>query len=127
LKAADGDPLGAGARAGALFPGRPGVRDFWNKYAQRFIYPPAFDMPEVAGAVRYRFTVETAGGQRKTFAAAKPWASLQPIWAEVPEGIPPHGARLGCGGQRAWPLGRARVLPLARIRRDRGTASPAIR
>jgi maltose/maltodextrin transport system substrate-binding protein len=70
-----------------VFPGQPGVRPFWNKFSARFIYPPAFDLPEVPGAAAYHFTVHTAGGQDQRFSADKPWAPLSPVWAAVPEGV----------------------------------------
>lgn len=67
-------------------PGEPGKQPFWNEYAQRFIYVPAFDMPEVTGALSYRFTVTCSDGIVKQFTDEKPWAALSPIWDEVPEG-----------------------------------------
>lgn len=36
-------------------PGEPGKKPFWNNYAKRFIYTPAFDFTEVNGASTYRY------------------------------------------------------------------------
>lgn len=66
-------------------PGEPGVRPFWNGHAKRFVYAPAFDFPATAGAVSYRFKA-SSGGRIFTFDADRPWASLAPIWEEIPEG-----------------------------------------
>ena len=41
-------------------PGYEGRNPFWNKFAKKFIYAPAFDFPEVEGAVAYKFTVKPA-------------------------------------------------------------------
>ena len=42
-------------------PGYEGRNPFWNGFATKFIYAPAFGFPEVEGAARYRFTVEYLG------------------------------------------------------------------
>ena len=38
-------------------PGTEGRNPFWNEYAKKFTYAPAFDFKEVKGARSYRFTV----------------------------------------------------------------------
>ena len=48
-------------------PGIPGERPFWNINAHRFIYAPAFDLPEVEGAASYRFAIKAAGGRELMF------------------------------------------------------------
>ena len=42
-------------------PGTDGTHPFWNEYALKFIYAPAFDFPEQEGAAKYRFTLEDYG------------------------------------------------------------------
>jgi hypothetical protein len=67
-------------------PGNPGSQPFWNKFAQRFIYAPAFEMKEVNGASTYRFSITGSDGHVREFTAGKPWEPLSPIWGELPEG-----------------------------------------
>lgn len=93
-----------------VYPGEPGTRGFWNTYSERFIYAPVFDMPKVAGAVTYKFTIKSADGQSKEFTADKPWAALSPVWDEVPEGyanltvegMDASGKVVGKSGERAF-------------------------
>lgn len=68
-------------------PGVPGEKPFWNGYTKRFIWAPAFDLPEAPGATGYRFEIAmTEGGARFTFSAPKPWTPLSPVWNDLPEG-----------------------------------------
>ena len=66
-------------------PGIPGKTPFWNDYARRFIFAPAFDFKKTPGAAYYRFTAQARDGAH-TFEAEVPWAPLTPIWAELPVG-----------------------------------------
>ena len=94
--------------------GENGQGPFWNRYANKFIFCPAFDFEEVAQAASYRFTldyiddvwrkpVKYAHGtdvppmeevlasfepaqQTWTFTATSPKASLKPVWDEIPAG-----------------------------------------
>jgi len=66
-------------------PGAPGKTPFWNLYARRFIYAPAFDFSTVPGAACYRFTASSRAGER-SFEADLPWAPLSPIWPDLPVG-----------------------------------------
>lgn len=98
-------------------PGYEGRNPFWNGFATKFIYAPAFGFPEVEGAARYRFTVEYLGtemvqspryradqpvedpeprwilgegkpdGRSWTFEAAEPTACLAPVWNDIPVGL----------------------------------------
>src|SRR3954468_24554269 len=68
-------------------PGRHGGQPFWNRFALRFIYPPAFDFAEVDGAKSYRFVVVGADGESHEFTPERPDADLSPVWAKVPEGV----------------------------------------
>ena len=67
-------------------PGEPGKRPFWNKFAQRFIYPPAFDFAQIEGAKSYRFSVTGTDQKTRTFTAQHPTAALTPVWPQIPEG-----------------------------------------
>jgi hypothetical protein len=69
-------------------PGQPGSRPFWNAHAQRFIFPPAFDVKEVAGVDRYLYTlVSSADSLPRAFESTKPWHPLTPIWNALPLGV----------------------------------------
>ncbi|TLS49124.1 hypothetical protein FE782_27165 [Paenibacillus antri] len=70
-----------------LRPGVPGKSPFWNKYAKRFVYAPAFDLPLVPGASAYRFTVVGRDGLSRSFHADVPWAPLSPVWNDIPHGL----------------------------------------
>ncbi|TVY09238.1 hypothetical protein [Paenibacillus cremeus] len=72
-----------------LRPGKPGSEEapFWNKFAKRFVYAPAFDLPLVPGAAAYRFTVDAEDGITRSFEADVPWAALTPIWNDIPQGL----------------------------------------
>ena len=69
-------------------PGYEGKNDYWNAFSPKFIYAPAFDIKDVEGAVKYRFTVtpETEGSESYSFEAETPQAPLSPIWNEIPVG-----------------------------------------
>lgn len=70
-----------------LRPGEPGTKPFWNRFAKRFVYAPAYNLPTIPGASVYRFTVSTVEGETKTFTADVPWAPLTPIWNDIPHGL----------------------------------------
>ncbi len=68
-------------------PGIPGESPFWNEYARCFIYVPSFNLKPMDGAVSYRFTAKSSiNGKEYTFEAPNPWASLTPIWKDLPVG-----------------------------------------
>lgn len=67
-------------------PGYEGRNPYWNGYATRFLYAPAFDFLDVSGASQYAYIVK-AGGHEYTFRAAKPNLSLAPIWNDIPAGL----------------------------------------
>ena len=100
-----------------LNPIRPhteGRNDNWTGYCKKFTYAPVFDFEDVAGAVKYRFTVtpdiavneaavradddsEAQEAKKEkdevklaeksyTFTADSPDACLSPIWEEIPVG-----------------------------------------
>ncbi|MEE9463817.1 MAG: hypothetical protein V3V53_18415 [Bacteroidales bacterium] len=71
----------------AVHPGIPGETAFWNTYAERFIYAPAFDFQETESAENYRFSlVHDGASDTLTFIADKPWAPLSPVWDKVETG-----------------------------------------
>lgn len=62
-------------------------RPFWNAYATKFTYVPAFQFPRILKAYGYLFTAVDKDGVKHTFKADSPTASLAPIWAELPVGV----------------------------------------
>lgn len=68
-------------------PGIPGERPFWNTYAKRFIYAPAFDFKTVENAQKYRFElISLADSSTYSFESEQRFAPLSPVWADVPVG-----------------------------------------
>ena len=65
--------------------GFPGKRPFWNDYAQRFIYAPAFDLKAIEGADAYEFIATSdSTGQEFSFQSDAPWDPITPIWDDLP-------------------------------------------
>ncbi|MBP5719555.1 MAG: hypothetical protein J6W82_00650 [Bacteroidales bacterium] len=64
-------------------PASEGRNPCWNKFAKKFMYAPAFDVPAPSDAVSYRFTVSGEAGSW-SFTTDAPDASLAPIWNEIP-------------------------------------------
>ena len=82
------DELNAQALQEYLHPVHPGERGktpFWNKFATKYIYAPAFDFEDVENAVGYTFTAE-AGGQFFICGAENPRTAISDIWNEIPVG-----------------------------------------
>ena len=70
-----------------LRPGYEGRNPYWNVFAKRFLYAPAFDFKEVEGAKTYRFVVRSLEkGTEWTFLADAPWRPLSPVWNDIPVG-----------------------------------------
>lgn len=68
-------------------PGIPGERPFWNTYAKRFIFAPAFDYQAVNGATKYRYKIYSGGDSNiYSFVDQIPYAALSPVWAKIPVG-----------------------------------------
>ena len=65
-------------------PGTEGRNPFWNGFAKKFMYAPAFDFSEAAGAAEYLFTLTPEGGDPVTFRAKAPTAALSPVWDRLP-------------------------------------------
>ena len=66
-------------------PASEGRNPCWNKFAKKFIYAPAFDVPVPSDAISYRFTVSN-GSENWSFSASRPDASLAPVWNSIPPG-----------------------------------------
>lgn len=86
-------------------------RPYWNVFAKKFIYAPAFDFPTVADAHKYRYElVCAAGGQRLQFCGPTPTESLAPVWGRVPVGrveltisaLDRHGQVIATAGRRTF-------------------------
>lgn len=70
-------------------PGYEGRNPFWNGFAKKFIYAPAFDFKKIDGATAYRFTVTPKDKKTEgswSFTAKEPTAPLSPIWNDIPVG-----------------------------------------
>ena len=89
-------------------PGEPGKAPFWNVYAKRFIYAPAFDFKRIENAVKYRFEITSLKDSSAwRFESKVPWAPLSPVWASVPAGhfhlkvtgLSAKGESLGVAGE----------------------------
>lgn len=82
--------LQAAAECGALAtspcPGKGGI-PFWNAFSFQFMYVPAFQFPPIPGSKFYRYTATDELGGTHTFEASSSTANLEPIWAEIPEGV----------------------------------------
>lgn len=70
-------------------PGYEGRNPYWNEFAVKFIYAPAFDFKEVEGAAYYQYTItpkHNAEQKSWVMTAQKPNTSLSPIWQDVEVG-----------------------------------------
>jgi maltose/maltodextrin transport system substrate-binding protein len=67
-------------------PGTEGSNPFWNGFAKKFIYAPAFDFPEAPGAAEYLFTLRPSDAEPVSFRAGAPTAALTPVWNHLPCG-----------------------------------------
>ena len=86
----DYEKLNAQAALEYLEPLRPGYESrnpYWNVFAKRFIYAPAFDFHEREGAKEYRFVLTSKEDSTQwSFTADAPWRPLSPVWNEVEVG-----------------------------------------
>lgn len=112
----DYDALNRQANEEYLIPVRPGYEGknpYWNEFAVKFIYAPAFDFHTVKGAKSYRYTVtlkdKTFDG-KFAFTDKAPNKSLSPIWNQIPqgqvrlvvEGLDGDGNVVGVAGERSF-------------------------
>ena len=73
------EELNAQALEEYLQPVHPGIRGevpFWNKYATKYIYAPAFDFDDVENAVGYTYTAESRSSNNYTQGCMKKKAWL---------------------------------------------------
>ena len=90
-------------------PASEGRNPCWNKFANKFIYAPAFDFPIAEGAANYRYTVKV-GDETWSFTANEPTAPLTKIWRDVKvgeaelivEAMDASGAVIDTVGQRTF-------------------------
>ncbi len=75
------------SEATAAHPGGVNGRCFWNINSSQFMFAPSFQFPHVPSCKTYRFTATDKNGDKHTFDAETPTASLAPIWAEIPTGF----------------------------------------
>ena len=89
-------------------PGEPGKAPFWNAFAKRFIFAPAFDYRRVENAVKYQYEIwSLKDSSSHSFESDVPYAPLTPVWAGVPVGnfdlrvigVTAEGKRLGVAGE----------------------------
>lgn len=113
-------------------PGYEGRNPFWNGFAKKFIYAPAFDFDEVAGAANYRFTVVPLGEETQaswSFTADSPKAALTPVWGEIPGRSSPASRsrastlRERCSARQANASSSATIPSRAPIRRRCATTA----
>ncbi|MCR4921923.1 MAG: LOB domain containing-protein [Bacteroidaceae bacterium] len=67
-------------------PGTNGINPFWNEFAKKFIFAPAFDFPERPLARAYLFILSDTDGKKWEMKARSPKADLSPIWEQIPGG-----------------------------------------
>lgn len=66
-------------------PGYEGRNPFWNEYAIKFTYAPAFNFSTKKKAYKYRFCIKTKEGEL-SFDSKSLSTSLQTIWDKIPVG-----------------------------------------
>ena len=70
-------------------PGYEGRNPYWNEFAIKFIYAPAFDFPLIEGAEYYQYTVTPKNNEQQKswqMTAPAPNLSLAPIWQDIEVG-----------------------------------------
>ena len=95
---------------GAIEWGQAPNGEFWNGYAKRFIYAPAFGFSKVDGAAKYVYEVTDDRHRVYTFEAEKPTASLASVWKKLPvgyvtvvcRGVAADGTAKGEAGRRTF-------------------------
>ncbi len=98
-----------------VHPGIPGEVPFWNLYAQRFIYAPAFNFKSIPGAQEYLYHITSeADTNTYQFKSQIQYAPLTPIWDQLPVGffkIEVHG--LSKDGKEVGIAGKGRYYHAA--------------
>ena len=70
-------------------PGYQGRNPYWNEFATKFMYAPAFDFKPVEGAEYYQYTVTPKNNEQQkswVMTSLQPNLSLAPIWRHVDVG-----------------------------------------
>ena len=83
---------------------------YWNVFAKKFTYAPAFGFPEVEGAVKYGYKVSRDGRVVAGFTAATPCEDLGSIWSSIDPGecvltvtaLDGAGDSIGVAGTRSF-------------------------
>ena len=95
-------------------PGYEGCNPYWNKFAKKFMYAPAFDFKSIDGAHSYVYTVresvQDSSARSWSFTAVAPNLALTPIWKDIAigdvelkvEAIDKDGNVLGLAGERSF-------------------------
>lgn len=71
-------------------PGTNGINPFWNAFARKFLYAPAFDFPVQDGASSYLFRLSDGNGMGWQMKAHTPKTDLGPVWDRIPAGTRVH-------------------------------------
>ena len=83
---------------------------YWNVFAKKFTFAPAFGFPAVEGAVNYKYLVRQEGVEKASFMASLPTEDLGRIWASIPPGecvlnvvaLDSAGDSIGLSGKREF-------------------------
>ena len=83
---------------------------YWNLFAKKFTFAPAFGFPVVEGAVNYKYLVRQEGVEKASFMASLPTEDLGRIWASIPPGecvldvvaLDSAGDSIGLSGKREF-------------------------
>ncbi|MBR4596609.1 MAG: hypothetical protein IKO31_07790 [Bacteroidales bacterium] len=83
---------------------------YWNVFAKKFTYAPAFGFSAVQGAVNYKYLVRQDGVEAASFLADVPTEDLGPIWASISPGpcvldvvaLNSRGDSIGLAGKREF-------------------------
>lgn len=83
---------------------------YWNVFAKKFTFAPAFGFPAVEGAVKYKYLVRQKGVEKASVLAGVPTEDLGPVWALLPPGecvldvvaLDSAGDSIGLSGRREF-------------------------
>ena len=59
---------------------------YWNVFAKKFTYAPAFGFPRVEGAGRYEYRISRSDSLLASFSAAAPDEDLGRVWSGISPG-----------------------------------------